>query len=348
MAVAARTSRQRRPVAIVRAAASERIGIGHVMRCRSLAHALRQRGWTCLFAVDSATRRAVAGLELSDFLVDLDDNPDDPSVLLATWPDGVDLLVVDHYEWDADREVRCRPWARRVLVIDDLADRPHACDVLVDQTLGRTEDDYRGLVPSHCELLLGPEFALLRPEFAERRHAALTRRVRMEKPRRILVNFGGGRQDPVIRDVLLAISAMDLDADVDLVLGASEADLLSVPQPGKIRLRVHPRTPDMAGMMSAADLAIGAGGVSTWERCCLGLPSVIIVVADNQRGIAAAVAAAGAAITIDSRGPEKQSEIRRALALLWTDRHRYAAMSRAAAAICDGLGTQRVASRFSS
>lgn len=347
MAVAARRSRQQQPIAIVRAAASARIGIGHVMRCRSLAHALRQSGWTCLFAADAETRRTVAELQPSDVLPDLDDDPDDPSALAAAWPNGVDLLVVDHYGWDADREARCRPWARRVVVVDDLADRPHDCDVLVDQTLGRTEDGYRGLVPPRCELLLGPEFALLRSEFAERRQAALTRRARMDKPRRILVNFGGGRQDPVIRDVLLAISAMDLDADVDLVLGASETDLLAGLQMGKIRLRVHPRTSDMAGMMSVADLAIGAGGVSTWERCCLGLPSIIVVVADNQREIAAAVADAGAAITIDSQGPERQSEIRRALALLWGDRRRYAAMSRAAAAICDGLGAQRVASRFS-
>src|SRR5262245_15084994 len=162
------------PVAVFRADASATLGGGHVMRCLVLAGQLAARGWKCVFATCSETLSVVPALKTSGHaFVAIED--DLPKNLAGQWRKGADIVVIDHYDLDAKFERECRAWARRVVVIDDLADRPHDADVLIDATLGREESDYRALVPSSCRLLVGSAFALVRPEFARARPASLAR-----------------------------------------------------------------------------------------------------------------------------------------------------------------------------
>ena len=195
-----------------------------------------------------------------------------------TW----DWLFVDHYALDARWESALRKTAKNILVIDDIADRKHDCDVLLDQNFYADIDTrYIGKVPTHCRLLLGPRYALLRDEFRQLREQV---RLRTGPIKRILIFFGSvdaNNYTGRILEVLVNIGIPDLHMDV--VIGAQhpfrEQLELTCTKHG---IFCHVQTKRMAELMVAADLAIGAGGSATWERCCLGLPTLAICTADNQ------------------------------------------------------------------
>lgn len=317
------------------------------MRCLALADALALSGWTCAFACAPETVETMPVLAESghETFVLGGAAADEVAAMNRRWPQGCDLLIVDHYERDATFESACRGWARRVLAIDDLANRAHDCDVLIDQTLGRREPDYRSLVPAACRLLLGPEYAMLRPQFAAARGQSLARR-RAEQPiRRLLVSLGASDPHNVTQIVLDGIAQSGIDADVDVVLGSGAGSLEAVraladkiPQ----QTRVHQGVRNMADLMSAADLAIGAAGTSSWERCCLGLPTLIVVAADNQTMIAKELEQAGAAAVLGRAGALTSEDIGRALRDLITDTRTLRAMIASAAQVCDGNGSLRI------
>jgi UDP-2,4-diacetamido-2,4,6-trideoxy-beta-L-altropyranose hydrolase len=274
-----------------------------------------------------------------------------PGALARRWPGGVDLLVVDHYGLDARYESACRPWARRLLAIDDLA-RAHDADVLVDSTPGRAAEAYRGRVPDGCALLAGPEHALLRPAFARARPAALGRRYGKMAPGRVLVSVGATDPEQITGKVLDAIRGAELGLAVDVIMGGGapgrgpvEKALAAMPLPS--RLHVDPATDAMANLMTEADIAVGGAGVSALERCCLGLPALLLVLADNQRGNADALQqlGAGRVASLDGAVPGTTA-LGEGLTRLGRDAAAIEAMSRAAFAVCDGLGAERVAARI--
>jgi len=255
-----------------------------------------------------------------------------------------DLLVADHYGRDADFETPCRAFADAVLVIDDLADRPHDADLLLDQNLGRRAADYADLVPAGCRVLTGPTYALLRPEFAALRSNALVRRRAAERVERILVSFGMADPNGLTLRGLRAIAAAGYKGHVDAVIGGGAPDIADVhalaaemgPQ-----VRVLSDVEDMATLMADADLAIGAGGTTSWERCALGLPALVLIVADNQIPIAEALADAGAAWIIGDLGVA-EGTLRAAIGDILADERAVLAGAMAAADICDGEGCGRV------
>jgi UDP-2,4-diacetamido-2,4,6-trideoxy-beta-L-altropyranose hydrolase len=173
------------------------------------------------------------------------------------------------------------------MVIDDLADRPHLCDLLLDQTFGRDPEDYRAWVPTDCKLLCGSQYALLRPEFAALRPSSLQRRAQ-PRLRQLLVTMGGVDKDNATGQVLDALHscALPADCEITVVMGPQAPWLETVrqqaqdmPWPTKVLAGVS----EMARLMADSDLAIGAAGATSWERCCLGLPTAMVVLANNQR-----------------------------------------------------------------
>lgn len=334
---------QRSKLAVFRLDASPQVGAGHAMRCLALAEALAADGWETAFATAPgavATVPALAGQEV----LEIDTPPDgEPGVLEARWPGGCRLLVVDHYGRGAGFERACRPWCETVLAIDDLADRRHDCDLLLDQTAGRVAADYQGLVPGGCRLLLGAAYALLRPAFARMRGQTLPR-----DPggpvKHLVVSLGATDPYGVTARVLDGIAESDLELDVDVAVGSSTPQLDAVREKAArlpVPARLHIDCEDMAALMAGADLAFGAGGMSAWERCCLGLPTIMFVLAKNQRHVGAALAAAGAASLLDGSCPAV-ADIAEALTGLARDGTRRRAMAEAAAALCDGRGVARV------
>jgi UDP-2,4-diacetamido-2,4,6-trideoxy-beta-L-altropyranose hydrolase len=291
-----------RPRAVFRCDASAALGGGHVSRCLTLAQALRDHGWSCAFAVSAETTAAVPRLRrAADAILTLDvAAADEPRRMADGFGGEADLLVVDHYARDVAFETACRRWTRRILVIDDLADRRHDADLLLDQTLDRSPSDYAALVPPHCRVLAGSEYALLHPAFAANRPAALSRREGCVAPRRILVAFGATDPGNATCLALRAIGASRLALEVDVILGAGaphleavQAELTTMPHPTRLHIDVEAET--VAALMTA-DLAIGAGGTTSWERCCLGLPTVVLQTAANQRTIVRALVERRAAV----------------------------------------------------
>lgn len=353
---------------VFRADASLEIGTGHVMRCLTLADSLREMGAECLFVCRRHPGNLVETIESRGFRVQAlplgssgegcnGDAADEHAGWLGeSWKldatqtlasmDGhrADWVVVDHYAIGAKWERHVSTGAKRLMVIDDLANRSHRCDLLVDQNLGRTETSYRQLVPAACRVLSGPRYALLRKEFPALRESSLARRQR-PKLGRLLIAMGGVDKDNSTGAVLSALvgSGMPSECLVTVVLGKHcpwIEDIRSVASSLPWEVDIHVDTPDMAGLMAASDLAIGGAGSTSWERCCLGVPSIQVVLASNQQEIAAALQAAGAAITVEVS--VLASTIGTVLASICKDPSLIGEMSAAAATVTSGQGVLEV------
>lgn len=260
----------------------------------------------------------------------------------ALAPHRWDWIVVDHYGIDARWEREMRHSAATLLAIDDLADRRHACDLLLDQNYHvNLETRYRGLVDARVKQLLGPAFALLRDEFREQRASLRQRAGSMS---RVLIFFGGSDIHNFTRRAIDGVVASGVaPLTVDVVIGAQHPDTEGIAAAcGVNGFTCHRQTSRMAALMAAADLAIGASGSASWERCCLGLPAICVATAANQMPILAGLEALGAIVAMHA--PEHLTEeLSDALRQLTTDRRRLEAMSAAAAAAVDGCGVDRVA-----
>jgi UDP-2,4-diacetamido-2,4,6-trideoxy-beta-L-altropyranose hydrolase len=336
------------PTVVFRTDASPYIGGGHVMRCLALANALRSGGAKCSFACSQQTPVSVPALVSSGHrYIELDD-PADAETLCRALPGGCDWLVVDHYGWNAAHEARCRPWARNILVIDDLADRPHDCDLLLDQTAGRAVSAYGGLVPAASAVLVGSQYALLRPEFAAARPTSLARRT-PNPLKRILVSLGLSDPLNATQTILQGIIESRLPLTVDVVLGPSAPGLSAVRSlvdRHRDAFVLHVGTEAMAELMTRADLCFGAAGSTSWERCCLGLPTVLTVIADNQREIAGRLVGEGAAISLGFASELTPAAVAGTLHKLNCDPMALAGLATRSAVICDGRGAQRIAMRI--
>lgn len=317
--------------ALFRFEAGAEIGGGHAVRCLALAAALESRGWRCRFAVGPETLASVPALAARpmDCLPPEDMEKQGPYT----------AVIVDHYGLDSADETPWRGFAKYIVALDDLADRRHDCDLLIDQGLRRRAEDYRGLTPPDCRFLLGPLHGLLRPEFAARRAAVLAAR-RAANVTRVLVAFGLSDADNLTVRALHGFAGKGLEIDVALGAGALHLEAVRIAAaelnpPARVLVDVG----DMAELMAAADLAVGAFGSTSWERCALGLPSVGVIAAENQRANAEALSAAGAAISLGWHADLAPADFAAAL-----DRPvDLVDQSRRAAALCDGLGATRVA-----
>lgn len=328
-----------------RTEASLDIGAGHVMRCLALANALKEGGWQCHFLTSKETIETVPSLSTSKHSVHDTKNP-----LRST-----DLLIVDHYGLDAKYETLSRQWAKNILVIDDLANRTHDCDFLLDQTYGRAPKDYGGLVPAKCQIFAGVQYSLLRKEFAKMRPKALKKHQNTATPiKNILVSLGQTNVHNVTTNVLQDIKAYDINAlSIDVILGASaynieevEQLILQINKEKNHTATLHLNVSNIENFMFNADIAIGAAGSTSWERCCLGLPTLSIVLTDNQKMIADELAKAGAIINLGDYNQLQASTISQNLAELQDNSKKRYNLSTNAAKICDGEGMQRFIERI--
>lgn len=342
--------------------ASTDIGTGHFMRCLAVADALKRRGARVRFVSRHAPQhlRELVAASGHDFVAfraarrsdSTDELPHSPWLGTSQRTDAQDAVealsdqlwdwvVVDHYALDARWEFALRKTAKRLMAIDDLANRMHDCDVLIDQNLYEDMDRrYAGKVPAHCQLLLGPQYALLREEF-RRLHQSV--KPRNGQVKRVLVFFGGVDTRGHTAEAVAALATLGVqDLQVDVVIGPQ------YPRRQKIEsacnehgFACHVYTERMAQLMAAADLAIGAGGSASWERCCLGLPTLILCGANNQKQLIEDAALNGLvyAPAMHSGGAASLADHLRALldnpALLRS-------MSRNGLKTVDGRGTERV------
>ncbi len=259
-----------------------------------------------------------------------------------------DWLVVDHYALDVKWHKAMRNSVRNILVIDDLADRKLDCELLLDQTFGREAGDYLRLVPENCLKLLGTRYALLRPEFSELRSQAVAKRKRFDVVRHVLVSMGGTDPANVTSTVLRGLAKVRFHTplQVEVVLGSKAPHLEDIRQQSNdhpFNVTVSIDVKDMGKRMLNSDLAIGAGGTTSWERCCLGLPTLTISIAENQDNIIKNIVKFGASIQIGDSKRISDSDIKNAVQNLCEDEVSMIELSNRCFQIVDGFGLGRVA-----
>ena len=322
------------------------------MRCMALAETFQNAGWCTKVATRRATLDIMQNfLNADDCILFDEDLPQREAEAIGNALNTpCDLMVIDHYGLDRTFETATRGYSRSVLAIDDLADRQHDCDWLLDQGGTRQSQEYEGLLPPTCKLLLGPQYAMLRHEFLKHR---ISQRRTTGAMKRILVSLGATDPDGLALRVLDGIAVTKQTVGIDIVAAESSPHLDALRQrietlPDNQSPVLHLDTSNMSALMETADLAIGAGGMTSLERCCLGLPTLIIIVADNQKDNAKALAKAGAAVILGDKHTVTTKTIADNISSLTHDSETRQSLSRAASGLCDGLGTRRIRLRIAS
>ena len=302
---------------VIRVDSSVLIGSGHLMRCLTLAQRYSREGHEVIFVCRDLAGNIAGLVQQNRFVLEMLPKAEDSMNLsgYAKWltvtqaQDAADTiavlrhlgkadrLIVDSYALDITWERLLRPYVGEIMVIDDLANRQHDCDILLDQNFYlNKESRYQGLVPEDCQLLLGPQHALLREEFYRVRE---NMRTREGKVRNILVFYGGVDATDETSKALKALVSLQAAGElvavqVNVVVGGSNSRKERIAafcqQAG---FSYWCQVGNMAELMAQADLMLGAGGSTTWERCFLQLPAIVTAIAENQFQICEDCAAAG-------------------------------------------------------
>jgi UDP-2,4-diacetamido-2,4,6-trideoxy-beta-L-altropyranose hydrolase len=350
-----------------RADASTLIGSGHIARCLTLANALisykvestficRPHSGHLIEAIKKNGHRVltlpnlVPGAKTAFTAESYEQwlgtswQADALDTLSITAHDLFDWLIVDHYALDAQWENATARCYERLMVIDDLTDRAHVCDLFLNQNLGANTCDYQQLVPRESQRLLGPQYALLRPEFAANRQRSINRRLRTQLDR-LLICFGGVDVSGATLAVLEQLDSVPIPAhtSITIIMGSQSPTLSQVKTLASNMQRnstVFVDVENMAHLLSESDLAIGSAGGMALERCCLGLPSLIFIVAQNQKAGAEALKARGAALVFDSI--DEVPLLSQNSYLLDSSLTSLRSVGAKASTVCDGLGVARV------
>ncbi|OGT32151.1 MAG: UDP-2,4-diacetamido-2,4,6-trideoxy-beta-L-altropyranose hydrolase [Gammaproteobacteria bacterium RIFCSPHIGHO2_12_FULL_35_23] len=354
------------PIAVFRVDASVLIGTGHLMRCLTLAKALKVEKVESYFICRDLPGNLIPYLEaegfkvyklpysVSDQGVQITENPyeqwlgecyqkeiEQAAEVLKSFS-RIDILIIDHYAIEKKWELMARVYAKKILVIDDIANRLHDCDFLLDQNLSNPlQDRYRKLAPKNCCLLLGSQYALLRAEF-------LTTRLKTIKQfgelKHIFLFMGGSDLDNMTSMVLTALLELNFTGEVEVVIGSqnkAKEEIKAVCQKHS-NFHFYCQVNNLAELMSQADLAICASGTTTWERCCIGLPGLVITTAENQEHIAEKLQQLGIDFYV---GKSKEITINRFIKKLnfaFSNKDEVKRMSKVMMNLVDGNGAKRV------
>ena len=343
--------------------ATSQIGTGHFMRCLALADQLKREGAQVCFVsrgLLSHLRDMVLARDVKFYALNISNEMESSDTLSHShWLGSsqvqdaldcsealvgcrLDWMVVDHYALDQHWETAMRKITKKIMVIDDLADREHDCDVLLDQNFyADMQTRYIGKVPSHCQMLLGPRYALLREEFRLMREKTKPRKGEVKK---VLVFLGGVDADNYTSLAIEALFEIDRLLHVDVVIGAQHPFRAQIQNIcGDYGYTCHVQTSQMAELMAQADLAIGAGGTATWERCCLGLPTMVLITAGNQQKLVSDAAEAGLIYAPLSKC-ELVDILRRHITTLFESPTLLKHISKVSMEMVDGIGSYRVSS----
>jgi len=348
---------------VFRVDSSLQIGTGHLMRCLTLAECLKNDGIDISFICrknsgnlrDKIIKKGFRLFELeSPGKARHDDKLSHSKWLNVTQKEDANQckeilekikpgwLIVDHYALDHEWESDLVHLSTKIMVIDDLADRNHNCDLLLDQTFGHIAEHYIDLVPKRCTLLVGSKYSLLRPEFSEWRSYSIERRSQANL-KNLLITMGGVDLKNHTEEVLIKLDCCTLpvDLNITIVVGSHYPHLESLKmraERSKYTVNIQVDVENMAKIMADSDIAIGAAGSTSWERCCMGLPTIQIVLAENQKFLAEKLSKINASMLINETSSLKS---------LINDASKWMQdVSISSAKITDGTGTLKVASQI--
>lgn len=350
---------------LIRVDASKVIGSGHVMRCLALANEAKKKGWKVCFLMRDPTENFIKLINCSGHDIQLlqsknyiitcmanhlnyqswlavTQEQDANETLRVVIEYEPDWIVVDHYAIDARWLCIVNQSSSKIIMIDDLGNRDLICDILLDQNLGASREKYHGRIPVNCRLLLGPRFALLREEFKDWRERSLFNRLE-RNIENILVTMGGVDEEDYTLRILkqLTKSKYAKVCVFDVIIGGSypyKSTLIDFLETTVLTASVLVDVSNMAEIMSGSDLCIGAGGSTAWERCCLGLPSITLAIADNQVQILSELEAKG--LTIASNLEKIHSDFDKLLS--HDQSFQLKQLSINSSTVCDGMGVHRV------
>lgn len=349
---------------VFRCDASDEIGGGHVMRCLSLAESLSESGAKIYFVSRECEgnlffRIQLAGhtliplaardnkftenenilqeVEANDFIDCIKD------ICVADW------LIVDNYSLDSRWEKAVKKYTRKIFVIDDLANRKHDCELLLDQSFGRKEKEYSKYVRKDTKVLCGSKYSLLRKEFNLYRDKSIERRRKLSRTFEILISMGMSNNKSTLR-ILHDLQECSLPekTKLNVVLGSKDETVKGIEsslRKMKWDSEIFENVDNVAEIMCRSDMAIGASGSTTWERCCLGLPSIVVVLAENQRFIAETLEKYNAVKILWQNGIESPELLCNKISEMNNDSV-LSEMSKSCLNICDGLGVDRVISEL--
>lgn len=306
----------------------------------ALAEGLAEAGWRTEFAVGSETIPTVAALAASGFRTHVLVEGSEQEALFEAAQGAADLLVIDHYGRDGAFEQACRPWAHKILILDDATGRDHDCEILVDAAASDPEC-YAGRVPHHARVLTGPSFALVRQTFSARRAEALSRRDGRPVTR-VLISCGATDPANATSLVLDALHEERTNVAIDVALSSRAPHLEAIRARLRAGVRLVLDPEDMAELIARTDIGIGAGGASAYERALLGLPSIVLTLADNQRPVVRMLVAAGAAVDGGGCDDDIAARLHGLMEAFFADNEARVRMARCASRLIDGRGAVRI------
>lgn len=354
---------------IFRSDASSKIGAGHITRCLSLARYLRSLGHNCKFICRVQKNNLIEKIKKEKFEVfplrnsqkkQLTNNQINPYLDYIDWletnqihdakqtikvlsKEKVDWIIVDHYSLDQSWETLLKAHTKKLMVIDDLVNRKHNCDLLLNQNLGSLKKNYKNLVPPYCKQIHGSNYILLHQDYHLIKPKLRSFNVKIN---RIIVYFGNGEESvKYVKSVIEAFQDKNLESiSLDIVINTKNSNIQKIKQliSKKRNFKLYSDLPNLAKIMSKSDLGIGAGGSTTWERCFLGLPSILIVTDNNQKSIANSIKKKKAGLVFDSSKNLKEKIIK-AVLLLRKQPKLYHQLHKNSLKVCDGQGSKRVA-----
>lgn len=352
---------------VFRVDSSLSIGTGHVMRCLNVANQFKDMGGRCSFITKTHNGNIIDKIHdakfpvkeivahESDFFYIADEKKwlggtqEDDAKLFCSFivDDGIvpDIIILDHYSLDIvwEQYIKTRFPSCCLVVIDDLCNRKHYCDFIVDQTFGRQALEYLKYNFNNAKLLIGSEYALLHPKFRKLKSKSLSRKERKKKKKNILITMGGVDNNNITEEIISFLDGYycDFINEIDIVIGSQykfKDELQKAILKLEYKIRIHQNINNMPELMMIADLAIGALGGTTWERCVMGLPAVNICIANNQKIIAQKISSVGL-VVLDANFLNRQNF----LASLTYLHENYEFQKELTNKICDGYGLIRLA-----
>jgi len=344
----------------IRADSSELIGIGHIMRTLTLSDALRELGFKIIYICANTVGNindliikkgySVSFIENSCINNNSENNITtsyecilrDANETIDCIKGKCDLLIVDHYSIDYRWHNIVKNSADRIMVIDDLANRRLDCDLLLDQTYGRQKKHYSLLVNNNCKLLLGSRYALIRPQFLSMRDSSIKRKSNNNTIRNILISVGGidiNNTSLILLNTIYKIYRDNSKIIINVVLTSKSPNIGSIKhfiEKTSLNITLFIDVEDMENLMAEADVSIGGGGTTSWERCVMALPSIVVIQADNQKFLSEKLERKGAIVIL-----KHMDTLPKVIQSIEKNSH-LSHMSYSASLICDGIGVTRV------
>lgn len=347
----------------IRVDASSLIGAGHVMRCLTLAKALKKQGARITFLcreykgnlIERIVQQGFSVLILSSLknqFIDYSQKQDSNECLNALKNSQIfDLLIVDHYQLNIHWQKSLSKYYKKLFIIDDLANRQHIGDFLLDQTVSRTIKAYEKLVPHDCQMLLGNPYMLLREEFKNKKNNALNIRLNKKKINHVLITMGGMDSHNVTFMVLKALLTLKIQRNDLRVSVLLTSQALHLPVVSKLAekynwITVYIDSSNVAEIMLNADIAIGASGSTAWERCCLALPTLSIIDAENQILVDKSLDNMHACVSLGWYNNITEELIIEQCLMLMKNFTHYKKVASSANKVCDGKGVDRVVDKI--